>query len=198
MKYKNLIFDVGGIIFDDSKAKAAEFLGYESPDDENFRATYHKAFSGDFREALVGRKTIAEHLAKLREEADYAQIQALLDPSRFDQSFPLLADNYHAITALRQQGYKLYILSNMNAESAEYIRNCVALDQDFDGIVFSCEAGLAKPNPQIYQLITGRYHLNKAETIFFDDKERNVIAARQSGIAAEIFTNMDDVTNALK
>ena len=48
----------------------------------------------------------------------------------------------------------------------------------FDGGLFSYEEHMVKPNKEFYEKLINKYNLNKAETIFFDDKEKNVIYVR--------------------
>jgi len=52
---------------------------------------------------------------------------------------------------------------------------------------------LIKPNPEIYELIIKRFNLNKNETIFFDDKEKNVKAAKETGLKSIVFTSLQDI-----
>ena len=42
-----------------------------------------------------------------------------------------------------------------------------------------------------------KYNLIKEETIFFDDKEKNVIAANKVGIKSFVFTSIEDIKNNL-
>ncbi len=54
---------------------------------------------------------------------------------------------------------------------------------------------MIKPNPDIYNLLIDRFKLNKEETIFFDDKEKNIIAACKVGIKGIVFNSIDDIKN---
>ena len=46
-------------------------------------------------------------------------------------------------------------------------------------------------------MIVDRFKLDKSETIFFDDKEKNVIAANKMGLKSYVFTSIDDVEKKL-
>ena len=63
----------------------------------------------------------------------------------------------------------------------------------FDGGIYSYQEHLIKPNPEIYELIIKRFNLNKNETIFFDDKEKNVKAAKETGLKSIVFTSLQDI-----
>ena len=51
----------------------------------------------------------------------------------------------------------------------------------FDGIVVNGEEKMVKPNPEIYQLLLNRYHLQASESIFIDDRPANVEGANHVG-----------------
>jgi glucose-1-phosphatase len=50
--------------------------------------------------------------------------------------------------------------------------------------VFSCEVGLAKPDPAIYSLILQQMKVEPVNSIFVDDNEKNILAAAAMGIHA--------------
>lgn len=79
--------------------------------------------------------------------------------------------------------YDLYLLSNMSFPEKEHFVSEPVYPL-FKGTVFSCDAGLLKPDPAIYQLLLDRHGLKPEETLFFDDSDRNVEAARALGIHA--------------
>ncbi|TDD70887.1 HAD family phosphatase [Actinomadura darangshiensis] len=63
----------------------------------------------------------------------------------------------------------------------------------FDARVYSCHIGVAKPDPRAYEICAGRLGVEPADVIFFDDSRRNVLAARETGMRAEVFTSRDQV-----
>jgi putative hydrolase of the HAD superfamily len=54
----------------------------------------------------------------------------------------------------------------------------------FDDVISSADVGLAKPDHAIYRLAAERLGLPVEECLFIDDTERNVVAAREVGMAA--------------
>lgn len=69
---------------------------------------------------------------------------------------------------LRQQGYKLALISN--ASTAEVLAwSQSPLQALFDVVVFSCECGSKKPEPQIYQRALQHLALDARECIFVGD-----------------------------
>ena len=63
----------------------------------------------------------------------------------------------------------------------------------FDGIVVSGEKKMVKPNPEIYQLLLNRYHLQASESIFIDDRPANVEEANHVGIHGILFKGSMDL-----
>ncbi|WP_147341537.1 HAD family hydrolase [Actinomadura logoneensis] len=63
--------------------------------------------------------------------------------------------------------------------------------------VYSCEIGVAKPDPRAYEICAARLGVRPSDVVFFDDAERNVLAARGTGMTAEVFTGPDQVASLL-
>lgn len=63
----------------------------------------------------------------------------------------------------------------------------------FDALTYSCRIGVAKPDPRAYEICAERLGAQPSDVIFFDDTERNVIAARRTGMRAELFTSPSQV-----
>lgn len=61
------------------------------------------------------------------------------------------------------------------------------------GGVYSYQENLIEPDVNIYELIINKYRLNKKETIFFDDREKNVIVANNMGVKSVLFKTCDDI-----
>jgi len=93
--------------------------------------------------------------------------------------------------------YKLYALSNWSAETWPIALEKYELLQWFDGLVISGLEGIRKPAPEFYQLLLNRYNIEPAEALFIDDNYRNVLAARELGIASVHFTSATELQKQL-
>ena len=84
------------------------------------------------------------------------------------------------IKKLKTQGYKIYMLSNTN----EYMYNNFInkIEYLFDGIVLSYQIHKIKPYDSIYEYIINKYNLNPEESLFIDDKQKNINTALKFGI----------------
>lgn len=87
-------------------------------------------------------------------------------------------------------GYKTAILSNTNwMHWDKSVKDFFGIDgykvEDyFDHVFLSCELGMVKPDPRIYQHVIDTTGVKADNIIFFDDSARNCEGARQCGINA--------------
>ena len=183
---KNIILDVGGVILDDSKENIDKILKKDS------KEIYKKAFGGNFKKCLLGEMTVDEHIKLLKEDKDYEDINYILNKKNLKITYPLFKENYEYIKTLKNKGYKLFILSNITEDSYLYMKEEKLLDI-MDGGIYSYQEHLVKPDEKIYELIIKKYNLKKEETIFFDDKEKNVEAAKKCNIKSIKFETIEDI-----
>jgi epoxide hydrolase-like predicted phosphatase len=80
--------------------------------------------------------------------------------------------------------YLTGILSNSFVGAREREQAAYGFEELVDDIVYSHEAGLAKPDPRIYALACERLGARPGETVFLDDTEPCVAGARDAGIHA--------------
>ncbi|MER6949961.1 HAD family phosphatase [Nonomuraea sp. NPDC000554] len=95
---------------------------------------------------------------------------------------------------LADRGRRLGLLSNI-------IEDLVPIWEDrhgdwlgrFAALTYSCRIGVAKPDPRAYEICAARMGVPPEDVLFFDDNETNVVAAREAGMAAELFTSAHQV-----
>ena len=80
--------------------------------------------------------------------------------------------------------YRTGILSNSFVGAREREQAAYGFEDLVDEIVYSHEAGMAKPDPRIYALACDRLGARAGETVFLDDTEQCVAGARDVGIYA--------------
>ena len=93
------------------------------------------------------------------------------------------------IEGLKERGYRVYYLSNYSEHLMHANPDVLDFLPHMDGGVFSCYVQLIKPDPQIYRTLMDKYDLQAGECVFIDDREDNVIAARELGMQAIWFEN---------
>lgn len=187
--YKNIILDIGGIIFDDSKKNIEKLLG------KNCDIIYKLAYGKSFKECLLGNQKVNDHIENLSSYKEFEDLKYILSKENLSKSYPLITTNFEYIKTLKKQGYKLYLLTNITEDSYNYINDLIKIDSTFDGGIYSYQEHLIKPDKRIYNLLIHKYNLKKSETIFFDDKEKNVISAINQGINSYVFNSIEDIKN---
>ncbi len=184
---KNIIFDLGGVLFDEGLDVVSKVLKEDAKD------IYKKTYNKIFRECILGHMEVSDYIKMLdKNDVDYEKMKFILQKENQSLFLPIMQENYDYISKLKDK-YNLYILSNLTKESYEYVQSVVNLDDVFIGGVYSFMVGYRKPDKKIYEIILEKYHLNKEKTIFFDDKERNVKAASELGIRAVVFKSIKDI-----
>lgn len=185
---KNIILDVGGILFDDSKENIEKLLGKDC--DYIYKITYGKTF----KKCLLGETSVQDYINDFKDNKEFTTIKYILEKDNLSKSYPLMKNNFEYIKRLKEKGYRLFLLTNITEDSFNYINSVINLDGIFSGGVYSYREHLLKPGYDIYNLILDKYNLNKNETVFFDDKEKNVIAANEIGLKAFKFTSITDIS----
>ena len=184
---KNIIFDIGGIILDDSIDNLSRVFNKDMTD------IYKKVYMGDFKKCLLGELSFLDYSKQFEKDVDYKYIKDILDPNKLNIITPVINENLSYIIKLKERGYHLYLLSNLAKETYDYLNSLININNYFDGAVFSFEEQMKKPDEAIFKLIINKYNLNKDETIYFDDKEKMVNVASSLGIRSYVFKSIEDI-----
>lgn len=183
-RIKNIVFDLGGVVFsrDPHKVERAfmEFFSYiHLPKMPTFWEEYDRG-AVSYDEVVVA---LAEW-NKCDVELAHRNLQRAIATQ---EQMPATK---RLIEELKAANYKLYVLSNMSLEFIEFLRT-TDVYRNFDGEVVSCFEKVVKPDAAIYRLLEERYSLNPAETLFVDDREANIVAARERGWSAIHFSTRE-------
>jgi putative hydrolase of the HAD superfamily len=98
---------------------------------------------------------------------------------------------------LNDAGVKTALLSNMHADLVQHVRTFDWL-QGFTVKTFSAEVGLVKPEAAIYEHTVRKLGTAAAKTMFVDDRELNIQAARALGIRAIRFRSLAQLQSDLR
>ena len=191
---KNIILDIGGIILDDGKENLRKYLQVSKEETEKlYKIVYG---SKGFRQYLLGYINLEECMnlviSENQEYKDY--IEKMLLKSNLKDIVPIKSDVLQVIRKLKER-YKIYFLSNITKETYEYIEEIL---NEFDGGIYSFKVHLCKPNPEIYKKLLYTYYLKKEESIFFDDRQRNVDIGNKLGIKSIKFNTEQDILDVLQ
>lgn len=186
-KIKNIVFDLGGVIFEIDKNRAIEHFNEVGFADAK---SYLDAFTqvgifGQLESGLITAEEFRSELSKL------AGKEMTLDDcyygwtGYYKQMHQYILD---AVQDLRKRGYRVSLLSNTNpymmqwARSNDFDGNGHSVEHYFDHLYLSYECKVMKPDARIFQIMLEGENAKPEETIFIDDSPHNVEAAAALGI----------------
>jgi 2-haloacid dehalogenase len=85
---------------------------------------------------------------------------------------------------LLHKGVHCYALTNMERATYSLRRQRFPFMRWFDGTVVSAHEGVAKPDPELFQRLFDRFHLDPTRTVFIDDSAPNIATAARLGMHA--------------
>lgn len=186
---KNIIFDIGGIVTEETGAKAFTHLSKMEIKVLDNIVFYDKRFN----EVIKGNLSSKEYTEQLiKENSQYEnEIKEMLNPKKQDIYDKINQGVVDLLYKLKEK-YHIYFLSNMIDITYDYLERIL---NDFDGGVYSFIEHTKKPDEKIFLTLINRYNINAKETIYFDDKIRNIEVASKLGIKAIKFETIEDVIN---
>jgi putative hydrolase of the HAD superfamily len=148
-----------------------------------------------------GDMTAKAYWARLAEEAG-----AEIAPEQLDQVCKLDVSMWGKVNRqmvawlgqLRQAGIRTALLSNIHHDMIAYLRQNFEWLDLFDFKTFSAEVRLIKPDAAVYEHTLRGLGVTPHETLFVDDREINVHAARELGIHALQFRSVAQLREDLR
>jgi glucose-1-phosphatase len=184
-----LIFDVGGVMVDgfDVRPEIAAHLGLE-PD--RCKALLKAA---DFQRLLAGRASVDEYWRSFSALAGTAVDEDLWATFFRPTRRPAM---YELVERLKRR-YR--VVAGTNTLDPHYLVHQRQGDYDvFHATYASHLLHEAKPDPAFYQAIVRAEGVEPGAALFVDDLEANVAGARQAGLQALHFTDVDTLSVELK
>ena len=179
---KNLIFDVGGVLFDYRWKEM--FMDYGLDEDNAIRVGTQMFNDPDrtwdiFDLGIKSDEEIADIFCK-KYPGDEDVIRWFIRHGEYMQvPRPKVWKKVHE---LKQKGYKIYILSNYPESLFKKHTEYADFMDDIDGLMVSYMIHKAKPAEDIYKALCDKYGLDWSESIFFDDRSENVEGAVKFGM----------------
>ncbi len=188
---KNIIFDIGNVLL--SFKPLEHFAKYEDGE-----VVCEKIFSDPlWKEYDRGTVTLAEIEEQVVSDipAHKELVHTILE-EWMDVLQPLETLAY--IDSLQALGYKVYLLSNLSFDAANYIETNLDLFQKVDGYVLSCNEKVIKPEAAIYEALFAKFQIKPEESIFLDDLPANITGAKTVGMDGIIVSHPKQAINDLE
>ncbi len=194
---KNIVFDMGNVLI---RFDPEMFLDrYLISEDD--RVLLRNEIFRSVEWVMLDRGTVDEEAAKEtilnRLPKRLHSIASDLLDTWDEPPFPI-PGTFELVERLKQNGYKIYLLSNASVRQHKYWEKIPA-SRFFDGKLISADIHHIKPEPEIYQEFLDKFGLIPEECVFIDDTPGNVEAALRANIAGIVFHgNIADLTNRLR
>ena len=185
MAITTIVFDMGGVLvdFDAKRSLTTHFApGYhELINEKTFASeTWKLMDKGDFEVGEAIEIMCREIPAELHDEVS----RMILD---HEGEMPPIEEMYSIVKTLKENGYKIYLLSNCPSWFDEFKKSVPAFEF-FDGFIVSARYNLIKPGKEIFNVLFKEFSLNAEECFFIDDSPANVATANEIGMTAHCFS----------
>ena len=184
---KNIVFDMGKVLTDYSAKKVCS-LHTDSEEDAKLVETA----------VFVSPEWVLLDMGLISEEKALENMKSRV-PKRLHESMSLCMRDWHLynlwkkedvgelVKELKEKGFKLYICSNAALRLEIYYKECIPNWDLFDGILFSAQVKLIKPQKQMYECLYEKFKIKPEESFFIDDLDINIEGAAATGMKGYIF-----------
>lgn len=183
---QHVLFDADGVLQEIPGGWEAAMVPYVGERAYEFLRAAWK----DERPTLAGDGDLRPLLAaRLREFDVDAEVDEVLE----NVWFRIEADSrsLDLVAQVREAGYGVHVGTNQDQHRAAYMQRALPYNALFDTFFSSHALGVAKPDPDFFTEIATRLSADTSEILFIDDTGRNIVAAREAGIASIHWTITD-------
>lgn len=194
--YKNIIFDVGEVLLTYDWRFCLEKAGVQY--DEAIEL-WEMLFTMDrWAEFDLGVRSYWDVVEDICSEIPKYEKELRVFFSNMDDMPIDRPKVWEEIKGLKENGYKLYVLSNYSEIMFQAHSKGKPFMDYMDGAIFSYMVHINKPDEGIYKALLDKYSLMPAECVFFDDREANTEAARKLGIDSITITDEASLIKELR
>ncbi len=194
MKYKNIVFDLGGVIVDlKTRESVQKFvaMGMDMPEDLASGKTVNGTSEGGEFLKLIH----AVDLGEINGDEFIEIVKSKCNPGTTSEQIleayctliHMPESRVKLLLQLRKR-FKVYLLSNVGdlhwkaaCDASEAVG--VTFSDCFDDMILSYKLHLAKPDPAIFQALIERTGIVPQETLYIDDLQANIDAGIKAGLA---------------
>lgn len=192
-EYKNIVFDMGGVLVDYTADNATRHF----TDDPDIIKEIHNVM-------FYSQEWMALDLGSMTDEKAISRILPRLSSDKVREVAKITFEHWHEynnverpgmkeiIEAIKARGQGVYILSNVSRRLTDTYKDVVPAPELYDGTLFSGEVLALKPQPIIYQYFFERFNLKPSDCLFIDDLKENVEASIKCGMDAWCFDTADN------
>ena len=182
-----VVFDLGGVLIDWNPRYLYRKLFDDEAAMEGFLA---EVCSPEWNERQDAGRLWSEAVAELTSRHPDQASMIVAYHQRWPEMLGSdIAETVELLKELKEQGLRLYAVTNWSHETFPVARSRFAFLDWFEGIVVSGEERLIKPDPAIFHRLLTRYDIAPQRAVYIDDSPRNVAAAARVGLHTLRFVN---------
>lgn len=196
-KIDTIIFDLGGVLVD----WKPEYV-------------YDEVFKGDTKKVAWFLNTICTSDWNLQQDAGKLMATAteelVTQYPQYEKWIRIFYDRWpdmlkgdipETVTILKQlkasKKYRLYALTNWNAETFHIALERFDFLKLFEGILVSGVEKMVKPHKEIYELCLSRFNIQASKALFIDDNLGNIKGAQAVGLQTIHFKSAEQLKEGL-
>ncbi|MFK5891240.1 MAG: HAD family phosphatase [Flavobacteriaceae bacterium] len=197
-KIDTIIFDLGGVLVD----WKPEYV-------------YDEVFKGDTKKVAWFLNTICTSDWNLQQDAGKLMATAteelVTQYPQYEKWIRIFYDRWpdmlkgdipETVTILKQlkasKKYRLYALTNWNAETFHIALERFDFLKLFEGILVSGVEKMVKPHKEIYELCLSRFNIKASKALFIDDNLGNIKGAQAVDLQAIHFKSAEQLKEGLE
>ncbi|MEK6808620.1 MAG: HAD-IA family hydrolase [Nanoarchaeota archaeon] len=189
-----LVFDLSGVFFNDGLEKAISYISNKYKlEPKNVEYVLNGSFAEEYRTGLIKVEDFWDSAKEYLKVENIEDIKKIFFGSYYPQKQSL-----ELIKKLRDINVKVAYLSDSPKDRVEYLNNKYNFISLFDFGIFSYEAHSRKPDINIYKKFTERFKLDPKKVIYIDDREKNLIPAKQLGMKTILYKSITQLQEELK
>jgi putative hydrolase of the HAD superfamily len=182
-----VLFDADGVLQRPSRDWWSRLTSLVPGDGEGFIADLMAAE----KPALVGKVDFRDAVGDvLRRWGSPVTVDEALAPWSWFEAEPSVVA---LIQSLRAAGVPCHLATNQQGYRRAIMQDERGYGAWFDRTFYSCDLGLAKPDPAYFRAILGVLEVPASSVLFIDDNVANVAGAASVGLQAEYYDLADGV-----
>lgn len=190
---KTIIFDFGNVLANDADAFDSTYKSIASLlkiDVETINQTWNKHWPA----MGIGQESFLEFFKELLSQSQTnTTLTQIVDI--YKNNIQINDQAIELVKELKAKGYRLLLLSNDTKEGTKWRLDKVK--KYFSKNYSSAIMGLKKPDPKAFEYVLAKEKIKPEETLFIDDRERNIEAAKNLGFQIILFKNLDQLKKDL-
>ena len=171
------LFDLGGVFFDWDPNYFFKNIFSDSSEKAYF---FEKICNDEWNiKQDAGRSIKEAEIELIKKFPKYNNFIKLYYKNHRKMINGVFQDSVDILKELKKKNFKCYVLSNWSSETFIGMIDEYPFLKNFDGLIFSGDCKLVKPDTKIFDLAISKFDLIPDKTVFIDDRLDNIQASQK-------------------